>query len=99
VKATKVGGSGDREEFQMIFDNNVQVLAAFVSGTLHGHVLVFEQWFGQTNLSMVGYYSRGHLVGPVWKLMEENGFLVAEDFRLTGEGLYIYPGDHSLSRK
>jgi hypothetical protein len=41
---------------------------------------------------MLGHFEEGQLVGPVWKLFEENGFLVMDNFEFTGKGLYIYPG-------
>ena len=67
-------------------------MAPFFSGKLHGTVKVFESWFGQLNMTMIGHFENGHLVGPVWKMFEENGFLVANDFELSGPGIYIYPG-------
>ncbi len=43
-------------------------------------------------MTMFGYFENGRLVGPVWKLFEENGFLVTKDFEMSGLGVYIYPG-------
>ncbi len=64
----------------------------FQSGKLHGTVQVFDNWFGQPNMTMFGHFDSGHLVGPVWNLFEENGFLVTKDFEMSGPGVYIYPG-------
>jgi hypothetical protein len=67
-------------------------LVPFQSGKLHGTVQVFDNWFGQPNMTMFGHFENGRLVGPVWKLFEENGFLVTKDFDMSGPGVYIYPG-------
>ena len=80
------------ELFKLSFEGNVDIVVPFVSGKLTGKVYGVEQWFGQPNLSMLGHFEKGQLVGPVWKLFEENGFLVMDNFEFTGKGLYIYPG-------
>jgi len=80
--------------FKLTYPENVQVLVQFRSGKLHGHVRAYEQWFGQANLSMVARFEDGLMSGPVWKLFEENGFLVGKNLDLTGQGIYIYPGNN-----
>ena len=37
-------------------------------------------------------------VGPVWKLFEENGFLVTQNLELSGLGTYIYPGANASNK-
>ena len=84
--------------FKLSFAGNVQALAPFLSGKLHGYVRFYEQWFGQANLSRVAYFEDGVMSGRVWKLFEENGFLVGNNFDLTGAGIYIYPGKNYFLR-
>jgi hypothetical protein len=75
-----------------LYPDKSKILAPFVNGELEGLVLGFDQWFGQHNLTMIANFKQGKLVAPVWKLLEENGFLVLDNLDFTGEGIYIYPG-------
>ena len=77
---------------QITYLDKSKVLAPFVDGQLQGLVLGFDLWFGQTNLSLIASFTQGKLVGPVWKLFEENGFLVSDNLDFSGQGIYIYPG-------
>ena len=92
LSASKVQLGENHELVQLSFVGKPKILAPFVSGELHGLVLGFDQWFGQFNLSMIASFTKGKLVGPVWKLFEENGFLVSDNLDFTGQGIYIYPG-------
>ena len=47
--------------FKLTYPGNVQILVYFHSGKLHGSLRVLEQWFGQTNLSMLGHFVDGQL--------------------------------------
>ena len=49
---------------KLTYPGNVQILVYFHSGKLHGSLRVLEQWFGQTNLSMLGHFVDGQL-GPI----------------------------------
>ena len=53
----------------------------------------YEKWFLTMNMTIVASFNRGNLQGPVWRMLEENGFLVANNLEMNGkEVLYIYPG-------
>lgn len=53
----------------------------------------FERWFLTTNMTIVAHYDAGQLKGPVWRLLEENGFLVSDSLQMDGpDVLYVYPG-------
>jgi len=97
-QASKIYSKENFELFKLSFDGNVDIVVPFTSGKLTGTVFGLEQWFGQPNLSMLGHFEEGQLVGPVWKLFEENGFLVMDNFEFTGKGLYIYPGIFNIMK-
>lgn len=45
------------------------------------------------NMTMVAYYHQGHVQGPIWRLLEENGYLISDNLEMNGPNvLYIYPG-------
>merc|ERR1711983_564896 len=44
------------------------------------------------NMTLIAYYQKGRLQGPVWRLLEENGFLVSDNLESNGTSMYIYPG-------
>ena len=53
----------------------------------------YEKWFLTMNMTIVANFNQGNLQGPVWRMLEENGFLVANNLEMNGkEVLYIYPG-------
>ena len=53
----------------------------------------YEKWFLTMNMTIVASFNQGNLQGPVWRMLEENGFLVANNLEMNGkEVLYIYPG-------
>ena len=81
---------------QITYADKSNVFAPFVDGQLQGLVLGNDLWFGQTNLSLIATFTQGKLVGPVWKLFEENGFLVSDNLDFSGQLLYIYPGISTL---
>ena len=44
-------------------------------------------------MTLVAFFQQGKLKGPVWRLLEENGYLVADNLEMNGDSvLYIYPG-------
>ena len=44
------------------------------------------------NMTLIAYYQKGRLQGPVWHLLEENGYLISDNLESSGTSLYIYPG-------
>ena len=44
------------------------------------------------NMTLIAYYQKGRLQGPVWHLLEENGYLVSDNLESSGTSIYIYPG-------
>ena len=53
----------------------------------------FEKWFSHMNMTLVVNFNHGLLEGPVWKMKEENGFMVSDNIEMNGSNvLYIYPG-------
>ncbi len=50
--------------YQLNYEGNIKILVPFHSGKLHGFVRVFEEWFGQTNLTMLAFFQDGVLRRP-----------------------------------
>ena len=45
------------------------------------------------NMTMIAQFQNGELIAPVWRLLEENGFLIANNLEMNGDDvIYIYPG-------
>ena len=44
------------------------------------------------NMTLIAYYQKGRLQGPVWHLLEENGYLISDNLESSGTSIYIYPG-------
>lgn len=44
-------------------------------------------------MTMIAYYDHNQLKGPVWRLLEENGYLISDNLEMNGDKvLYVYPG-------
>ena len=53
----------------------------------------YEKWFLTMNMTIIAKFNHGKLQGTVWRMLEENGYLVADNLEMTGpDVLYIYPG-------
>ena len=67
--------------------------ANVINGLWHGPVIGFEKWFLTMNMTLIANFNHGQLIGEVWKPLEENGYLVSDNFEMHGKNvLYIYPG-------
>ena len=64
-----------------------------IDGLWNGPMIGFEKWFLTMNMTLIANFDHGLLEGKVWKLLEENGYLVSDNLEMHGnEVLYIYPG-------
>ena len=66
--------------------------ASVKNGYWDGIATGHQKWFLTMNMTLIAYYQKGRLQGPVWRLLEENGFLVSDNLESNGTSMYIYPG-------
>ena len=62
-------------------------------GLWNGIMIGYEKWFLTMNMTIIAKFNHGKLQGTVWRMLEENGYLVADNLEMNGpDVLYIYPG-------
>lgn len=81
-------------QYELLYGNNHSVFGQIdENGYWNGPIQGYEKWFLTMNMTLVANFKHGKLIGSVWRLLEENGFMVSDNLEMDGKNvLYIYPG-------
>merc|ERR1712156_496509 len=94
MQIQKMDNALERNIYKFNYQNDTMHLVGEVrNGFWHGIMTGYEKWFLTMNMTIIAKFNHGKLQGTVWRMLEENGYLVADNLEMTGpDVLYIYPG-------
>jgi len=94
MQIQKLDNAVERNIYKFNYQNDsLHLVGEVQNGFWNGIMIGYEKWFLTMNMTIIAKFNHGKLQGKVWRMLEENGYLVANNLEMTGpDVLYIYPG-------